>query len=245
MRTSSLKYILTLFILIFGICGASAAQTNTKISSKQFTYYLLATQWIPGWCKVGTGQSGADLDYARACKSKMWLKHIMYHGLWPQNKDGTYPFDCVKVPLIESSQISFINPYTNYLTNSTSFLDHEWSKHGTCSNFYIKLTKTTSKSYYKGLNNYFTHGLKMYSAIKMPALPANINLNELIQKVHANNKNIPINAIQVMYAKDVNESSKLYLTGLWFCVHKTKSTYIKCPQESSATTDNNVKLYTR
>jgi ribonuclease T2 len=48
------------------------------------------------------------------------------HGLWPQNNDGSYPVFC-------SHRRGPKHPEQNLdITPDLSLLEHEWTKHGTC-----------------------------------------------------------------------------------------------------------------
>lgn len=240
--------IINLLVISFslGVVNLANASSVKPSSSKNFDFYLLATQWIPGWCKVGTGQSGAQLDKGRACLSKMWLNHLMYHGFWPQNYNGTYPSACAKVTAIESSHLTFNNPYTNYLLNSKEFIYHEWAKHGSCSTYYNSTefkSKYNESIYYSHVNNYFRDSLKMYAAIKLPAIPKRITRHDLLSLIHRNNNNIPKHSIAIMCAV---KDKGAYLTGLWFCVTKSSPyKYSKCPQSILKDTCKSSKLYTR
>jgi ribonuclease T2 len=51
---------------------------------------------------------------------------FVVHGLWPQNNDGSYPVFC-------SEHSGPLHPEQDLdITPDRSLLQHEWSKHGTC-----------------------------------------------------------------------------------------------------------------
>lgn len=61
------------------------------------------------------------------------------HGLWANNFDGTYPEHCSDIPFdkkyIDEHKEDFMK-YMSTFNNELeySFYEHEWTKHGTCSN---------------------------------------------------------------------------------------------------------------
>jgi ribonuclease T2 len=93
----------------------SAVQAQSKGEADRFDFYLLNLSWSPEFCAIqGTGPQCA----ARA--------GFLVHGLWPQNKDGSYPVSC-------SDRSGPRHPEVNLdITPDLSLLDHEWKKHGTC-----------------------------------------------------------------------------------------------------------------
>ena len=206
--------------------------TATKIPNiSKFDFYILATQWIPGWCEVGTGQSGASLDLMKACQQQA-SSPLMFHGLWPENNNGTYPSDCAKVPDIDTSKLDFSNPYLSYLSNASAFINHEWSKHGTCSNFYDSGSETAKQNaYYQNLNKYFQTGIKQYQQIKLPTFMLQMSVKDVQQQIHKLNQHIPADSIMVMC--DSNNNDERYMTGLWFCSNKTADKFISCPESVS------------
>lgn len=99
----------------------------------QFDFYLLNLSWAPEFChnvevlppseRAGRRERRAE-DAANECSTP---RGFVLHGLWPQNFSGTWPATCSTQPGPAS--------YTPYLndTPSLTLLQHEWSKHGTCS----------------------------------------------------------------------------------------------------------------
>jgi ribonuclease T2 len=152
----------------------------------------------------------------------------MFHGLWPENNDGSYPSSCSDVPSLDKDKLTFANPFVNYLSNANTFLNHEWSKHGTCSTHYLKNEESSNpQAYYRGVNRYFEGALAQYRQIKLPTFMLQITVSELQQQVHKRNPQIPLNSIMVMC--DGNVQDEKYLTGLWFCSDKVSNKFIPCP----------------
>jgi ribonuclease T2 len=81
-----------------------------------FDYYLLNLSWTPEYCAKHPG--------ARSCGIPTGF---MLHGLWPQRKDGSSPQDCGSQPGPRHPE-DFADIYPDQ-----KLLEHEWTKHGTCS----------------------------------------------------------------------------------------------------------------
>ena len=98
--------------------------------------YVFAYSWTPGFC--------LDTNYV-GCSNpqEYWKTHFTIHGLWPQYATDGYPSYCSTEPFDSTvpSTIGFDTmteywPDVKYSETSSdydSFWEHEWSKHGTCS----------------------------------------------------------------------------------------------------------------
>jgi ribonuclease T2 len=100
-------------LVLLGLVGPARAQH--KGEPDKFDFYLLNLSWSPEFCAIqGTSpQCAAHPGF-------------VVHGLWPQNYDGSYPVFC-------SERAGPASPEKNLdITPDASLLQHEWSKHGTC-----------------------------------------------------------------------------------------------------------------
>ncbi len=96
--------------------ATASAQQAPPTAPQNFDYYLLNLSWSPEFC--ATHSTAAECAQHPA---------FVLHGLWPQNKDGTYPQNCSNAPgPADPSQYSDIYP-------DPGLLQHEWQTHGTCS----------------------------------------------------------------------------------------------------------------
>lgn len=125
--------------LVLACCSMAKAQ-QVQAAPGKFDFYLLNLSWAPEFChnvqvlpqsntqahnqsrRTGRHQRRA-LDTTAECGTP---HGFVLHGLWPQNFNGTYPANCSNRP--------GPTDYTSYLdlTPSLTLLQHEWSKHGTC-----------------------------------------------------------------------------------------------------------------
>jgi ribonuclease T2 len=96
-----------------GVCSPAVAQE--KGEPGKFDFYLLNLAWAPEFCSI----QGTSAE----CKAP---RGFVVHGLWPQNYDGSYPVSCGERPGPAQPEQSLD------ITPDRSLLEHEWSKHGTC-----------------------------------------------------------------------------------------------------------------
>jgi ribonuclease T2 len=194
------------------LLGLSAS----AMAGGSFDFYLLATQWLPGWCRVGTGKSGAELA-AGACRSQQ--SPLLFHGLWPENLDGSYPQDCERVGALDPAKLAFANPYAGWLANASTFIDHEWSKHGTCSSYHRPGSETADPyGYYRGVNRYFSDALGVFGTLAAPTLPAVADSAAARQAFALRNAAWPERSILLTCAPDAG--GRQVLTGFWLCADK-------------------------
>lgn len=94
----------------------------------RFDYTQLTLMWAPGTCRTSP----------HACK-RTESKHFTIHGMWPTLKgteepdfccfDNTFDYDSIK-PLLPALNEYWFSYYD--VSDSRSFWEHEWLKHGTC-----------------------------------------------------------------------------------------------------------------
>jgi ribonuclease T2 len=114
MRFSSFWRALRFCLLTVLILPASG-HTQQKGEPGKFDFYLLNLSWSPEFCSI---QGTSPQCVAPA--------GFVVHGLWAQNNDGSYPVFC-------GERSGPAHPERNLdITPDRSLLEHEWSKHGTC-----------------------------------------------------------------------------------------------------------------
>lgn len=109
--------VFTALCLWVGLCFAPGGtlQAQSRGTPGQFDFYLMNLSWAPEFCTHG---SGAE------CTEGLGL---VMHGLWPQFFTGKYPVDCSNDPPPPDLKKDLD------LIPEIGLLQHEWSKHGTCS----------------------------------------------------------------------------------------------------------------
>lgn len=95
------------------------AQPEEESRIVPVTKLVLAYYWWPQECRRG------DASGTPACASGFGFR---VHGLWPDGAGKTYPQFC-RAP----TPLDIVEVKRNYcMTPSTTLLQHEWAKHGTC-----------------------------------------------------------------------------------------------------------------
>ncbi|MCX7346552.1 MAG: ribonuclease T2 [Alphaproteobacteria bacterium] len=112
----------------------------------QFDYFVLSLSWSPTFC---AGPDG-DRDPSQCAPGRRFA--FVVHGLWPQNRDGTWPEFCASretwVPQKVIEGMMRIMP-------SKRLIIHQWRKHGSCSGLTIE--------------NYFLATRLLFGKLKIPA----------------------------------------------------------------------------
>lgn len=112
--------------------------------SSNFDYYLLALSWSPEFCDTAAGHQPSK---QKQCTARLGF---VVHGLWPQRNNNTYPQDCGSVEAVPApiAEIA-LNAAPPMPPGDAQLLEHEWSKHGTCSGLdmrgYFTAIKTSAE----------------------------------------------------------------------------------------------------
>lgn len=142
-----------------------------------FDYFLLTLSWAPEFCATNSkGSSTAECDP----RNHMGL---VVHGLWPQYDNGKWPQDCgnSSVPSSIVKQMLPIMP-------GTGLIQHEWSKHGTCSAMSVQ-------DYFGAIAKLY-HGLSVPEGFKSPSAGAQVGPTK-IEKAFAAANGAPAAAFRI------------------------------------------------
>lgn len=189
-----MPFIIFLFVcvgLLIGRCSYS------KADEVDFDYYLLAMSWAPSFCH--------SHPYNQTPECTQPYKFVL-HGLWPQYENGKWPQNC-----------HFYGDVTKDVTQlmidimpSESLINHEYSKHGTCTGLepqeYFELART---------------------AYEKVVIPQELNVTQTVE--------IPTEALAAAFLKanpwlsgdsihlQCSHGRHSYLTGVNICVDKKLS----------------------
>ncbi len=107
-----------IFITLMALtAGADARRPHgPRAQAGQFDYYAVALSWSPAYC--------ASHRDAAECQRRLGF---VLHGVWPQYANG-YPESCGTERLPGDVRVKY-----GTLFPAPGLIDHEWSKHGTCS----------------------------------------------------------------------------------------------------------------
>jgi ribonuclease T2 len=145
---------------------ASPTRSASKPSNASFDFYLLSLSWSPDYCETG-GDTQSD-----QCSVGRKLGFVL-HGLWPQNTRG-YPSYCSQERLPRGLKDRFAGLYP-----SPSLYDHEWEKHGTC-------TDLTPEEYL-ALSKQLKESVVIPQAYRSPAQPVRVTLEQFKNEFTAAN----------------------------------------------------------
>jgi ribonuclease T2 len=116
-------------------------QHASNQTTGDFDYYLVSLSWSPAYCSTHPQDKNQ-------CGGRGF--GFVLHGLWPQKSSGGWPENC---PATSEPSRAVIQKTMAFMP-SEKLINHEWTKHGTCSG----LTG----------DQYLELADKAYSAIKIP-----------------------------------------------------------------------------
>ena len=177
---------------------------GNNIINTNFDYYLFAQTFPITFCKT------------HKCTGTPNTQFII-HGLWPNYYDGSYPSFCTK----EELDYNFINGnkdlFLKYWSDNNNkldidFINHEWTKHGTCAN----------SSVIHNQHDYFLNTINIRKNIDIFSI---LRKNNIINNNKNYDKNMVINAIKnslnVIPRLDcVKYNNKYILSGLYLGYNK-------------------------
>jgi ribonuclease T2 len=173
---------------------SAASPTSPLASDRQatsFDFYVLALSWSPDYC-ADNGQNDPQ-----QCSLGKKLGFVL-HGLWPQYNKG-YPANCSKQKLPAAVKSQF-----NGLYPADKLYDHEWEKHGTCSNL--------KPAQYLALTKQFKDSVAIPAAYRAPQQPVRVTTNQFTADFAAANPGLSAANLAVNCS-----GSGRYLKELYVC----------------------------
>jgi ribonuclease T2 len=126
----------------------------------RFDYYLLSLSWSPSYCLT-------HADETPQCGGKGY--GFVLHGLWPQNRNGSWPQHCRSSKEPGEEVITEILP----IMPSRHLVEHEWETHGTCSGL-------DPKGYFSLAEDAFSR-IAIPPALTTPATPPSLSADDIVQ----------------------------------------------------------------
>lgn len=187
MRTGILRQIIFVVTLIAWVSATAGAQNPAEPG--HFDYYLLNLSWSPEFC--------AHLATSPQCATH---PGFVLHGLWPQNRDGSWPANCVTQQPGPTNPSSWLD-----ITPDLSLITHEWTKHGSC---------TTLNG-----DMYFTLARQAYRSIAIPSTFLEINRDTKMKPEEIVSRFLRANSS--LAAEDINVTCENeHLTAIEVCLGK-------------------------
>ena len=149
------------------LAGMAGAQSRNRQAPRgkpgEFDYYVLSLSWSPEHCAGPAGKG----DTQQCGEGKRF--GFVVHGLWPQYERG-YPQDCAAGPRVSPDIVKRMLA----IMPSERLIQHEWSKHGTCSGM-------NQADYFQTIEEVF-RGLTVPDDYKAPVKQVYVNPNTIRKK---------------------------------------------------------------
>lgn len=182
-----MRYFLSVLAVLSLLSMSATAQAPAEPG--HFDYYLLNLSWSPEFC--------ATLASSPQCAAH---PGFVLHGLWPQNRDGSWPANCSSHAPAPTNPSAWLD-----MTPDLSLISHEWSKHGTCTLL--------------GGDAYFAQAKKAFQAITIPPLFAKLDHEIAMQPAAIVDLFLEVNPS--LSAEDLNLScGNNHLTAIEVCLSK-------------------------
>jgi ribonuclease T2 len=146
--------------------GADARGHHERSEAGRFDYYLMSLSWSPSYCETHPGD-------AEQCARKGF--GFVLHGLWPQNRNGSWPQQCPDDLKPDAATVE----RTLAFMPSRRLIEHEWQTHGSCSGL--------DPSEYFGLADRAFGHMTIPNALKTPASVPSMSADDIVDAFAAAN----------------------------------------------------------
>jgi len=161
MRVMRLAVCATLVISCAGACARGHGHRNSGSDvAGRFDYYLMSLSWSPSFCETHP-------DEKSQCAHQGF--GFVLHGLWPQNRNGSWPQHCRADAAPDQATIE----HTLAFMPSRHLIEHEWETHGAC-------TGLDPHGYFDLADRAFA-SVKVPTVLAAPQRPPAISANEVVR----------------------------------------------------------------
>jgi ribonuclease T2 len=186
------------FCVVLALAASAAAARGHGHSDRgdapgRFDYYLMALSWSPSFCET-------HADESEQCASKGF--GFVLHGLWPQNRDGSWPQHCASSGEPDAATVD----RTLAFMPSRHLIEHEWQTHGAC-------TGLDARSYFDLADHAFAR-IKVPPVLVAPRSPPPLSAADVVQAFIQANPGLGENMLSV----DCHDGSEL--TEVRVCLNK-------------------------
>ena len=194
------------YVLLTLVASVAAARGHGHRNSGgdapgRFDYYLMSLSWSPSFCETHTNET-------EQCGSKGF--GFVLHGLWPQNRNGSWPQHCHNSDEPNEATIA----RTLAFMPSRHLIEHEWVTHGSC-------TGLDAYSYFDLADHAFAR-IKVPLALTAPRSPPRLSATDVVRAFVQGNPGLGENMISV----DCHDGSELIEVRV--CLNKDSLTPQAC-----------------
>ena len=161
-----LRLLLCIFFLTAGVGAQARGHGHYSTSSSgndvagRFDYYLMSLSWSPSFCETHPNETSQ-------CNHQGY--GFVLHGLWPQNRNGSWPQHCRTNGTPDAATIE----HTLAFMPSRHLIEHEWETHGAC-------TGLEPHAYFELADRAFA-SVKIPSTLAAPQRPAALSAKEVVR----------------------------------------------------------------
>lgn len=166
-----------------------------------FDYYLMSLSWSPSFCETHP-------DETEQCGGKGF--GFVLHGLWPQNRNGSWPQHCRTDASPDEATIA----RTLAFMPSRHLIEHEWQTHGSC-------TGLDPHAYFDLADHAFA-SVTVPPALRAPRTPPDLSAKGIVDAFIAANAGLNEDMISV----DCHDGGEL--TEVRLCLSKEDLTPQAC-----------------
>ena len=132
---------------------------DSRGDAGRFDYYLMSLSWSPSYCQTHP-------DEAEQCVHKGF--GFVLHGLWPQNRNGSWPQHCTANAEPDNATVE----RTLAFMPSRHLVEHEWQTHGSC-------TGLSPREYFDLADRAFA-SVNIPPALKTPQSPPSLSAGDVV-----------------------------------------------------------------
>jgi ribonuclease T2 len=159
----------------FGASARGHGHHDSDVAGR-FDYYLMSLSWSPSFCETHP-------DEKSQCAHQGF--GFVLHGLWPQNRNGSWPQHCHAGAMPDEATIQ----HSLAFMPSRHLIEHEWETHGAC-------TGLDPHGYFDLADRAFA-SVNVPAALAAPQRPPAISAGEVVQDFLQANPGMNENMISV------------------------------------------------
>ncbi len=152
----------------------NSGKTEHRSTAGDFDYYLVSLSWSPAYCV-------AHPQDKRQCGDRGF--GFVLHGLWPQKSNGGYPENC---PVNSKPSAATVQKTLAFMP-SERLINHEWTKHGTC-------TGLSADEYFVLADRAFA-ALQIPAGFQAPSTSRNVSTDKILNEFMSANPGLPAGSL--------------------------------------------------